>query len=80
MIKAHLQAYETYDKSLALVGYDVVPESPLDEQTIHDALVAFANAGQTQLPAITSFVKKTCKVDLNIATTPTSPSTPGASQ
>jgi hypothetical protein len=55
MIKTHLQAYETYDKSLALVGYDVVPESPLDEQTIHDALLAFANAGQTQLPAITSF-------------------------
>jgi len=71
-VKAHLQAYEAYDKALRLVGYDVVPESAEEQQRIHDALLAFAHAGETQLPKLVAYVKKACRVDLNITSVPTS--------
>jgi hypothetical protein len=73
-VKAQLQTYQAYDKSMALVGYSPVPDSPDEEQTIHDALLAFAHASSTQLPPLIAFVKKGCGVDLNIAASPT-PST-----
>ena len=79
-ITAYEQAYETYGNALKSVDYNVAPQSAEQEITIHDALLAFAKAGETQLPPIVAYVKKTCHIDLALTAQSSPPTSSGGGQ
>jgi hypothetical protein len=75
IVRHYALAYDKYGAALASVGYNVIPSTPTEFNTLHDAVDFFVHVGIPLVPRIKAFVHKACHVDLIFAGTGSGSST-----